>query len=976
VASVGIGWLLAAAPASLRAQSAGAEPAPPRDGCVACHVGIENIHPGFELSCVDCHGGDAAAATKDAAHVLPRLPVPNDERVLPENYDLPYQRFRNPSNLRVAEQACGPCHADTVTNVKKSLHGTTAGHLGDGYYEHGLSRDRRPVFSIFPTRDVDGDVPPGALQATQQVPGFQRGGDRGLIATHFTDLPRKACMHCHLWSEGRAVDGRLGLDGDYRGQGCAACHVTYADDGRSRSRDPTIDKLEPGHPREHRFTTRIPTDTCTRCHYGDAAIGLHFRGLAQLVPGMPAGPDVPGTTGKLQNGVFYVRDDALTPEDVHHQQGMHCIDCHTAADTMGDGNIHPQMDHAVEVECTSCHGTFERVSDLTTSKGRRLSQLSRERDDVFLRSKVTGRRHRVTQVKHVLDPARPEFNAAAAAAMTREHARLECYTCHNGWNVNFFGFHFDRNEQFTQLDLISGERTPGRVTTQEKVFASFNQLRLGFNHEGMIAPWIVGFSTIGSAHGPRGEPLLRQSAPQTAAGLSGVTMVPHQMHTTRREARSCVDCHRGAAVYGVGSPNYRLAREFGYAVGAGGFHAVAWHAATPARTAAVAGVAVEGGPRALALRLDPVHGRATHAYVGTEAGDLVVVDLRNPAMPRIAGRSKALTDPRRLIASGHHLYAADGAGGVAIFDLDKPREPRLLAVLPSADARGLSLAYPWLCVADGPGGLAIADVADPAQPRFVASVDLNGEAQEGNEAFDVATLFQASRTRAAGSGRIERTRPRLLAFVAAGLDGVRVVDFTEPGQPALLHGRRVPPALRFFRGDVRGVAVNTVFDVGTAGGAVRSAEHDYLYVFAEEGRDDDRQQRLRVIDVTDAERPTLPKGAQHRVYGGPGRVLVLRAYNPPFVQHFALAAGAGGLGTLIDVSNMLRGAEVVSVWEGVDGVRDMAFEELALDRLRTEEGVPEKDVSHEGCRYLNREELLRVLRVDLGGRGGTTATGK
>jgi hypothetical protein len=88
--------------------------------------------------------------------------------------------------------------------------------------------------------------------------------------------------------------------------------------------------------------------------------------------------------------------------------------------------------------------------------------------------------------------------------MTSEHEKLECYTCHNGWNVDFFGFHFDRNEQFTQLDLLSGERTPGRVTTQEKVFATFNQLRLGWNHEGEIAPWLVGFSTIGSAHDAQG----------------------------------------------------------------------------------------------------------------------------------------------------------------------------------------------------------------------------------------------------------------------------------------------------------------------------------------------------------------------------------------------------------------------------------------------------------------------------------------
>ena len=346
--------------------------------CVECHTGIEDIHPGFPLTCAECHGGDDTQSRVERAHVQPRLLVPTDERVLPQTYDLPYRRFVNPTDLRVAEVACGTCHETAVANMLKSLHATTSGHLGDGYYEHGLTDDKTPVYSIFPVRDQDGEVGEHAIRSTRQVPPFRSSGRKDRIETHYSDLPRKACMHCHLYSEGRAVDGRVGMDGDYRGAGCAACHVSYSDDGRSRSRDPTIDKLEPGHPRQHRFTTQIPTSTCTRCHYGDAAIGLHFRGMAQLVPGMPAGPEVEGTTDSLLNGVFYIQDPDMTPPDVHHQRGMHCIDCHTVSDVMGDGDIYPQMDFAVEIECTSCHGTFERVSDLTTSHGRRLPNLDRE----------------------------------------------------------------------------------------------------------------------------------------------------------------------------------------------------------------------------------------------------------------------------------------------------------------------------------------------------------------------------------------------------------------------------------------------------------------------------------------------------------------------------------------------------------------------------------------------------------------------
>src|SRR4029079_10906512 len=126
----------------------------------------------------------------------------------------------------------------------------------------------------------------------------------------------------------------------------------------------------------------------------------------------------------------------------------------------------------------------------------------------------------VKQARHVIDPKRPEYNERAAAAMKGEHKKLESYACHRSWNVDFFGFHFDRNEQFTQLDLLSGKRTPGRVSTQEKVFATFNQLRLGWNHEGAIAPWVVGFSTIGTAHDEKGAAPLWQAVPQTRAGLS------------------------------------------------------------------------------------------------------------------------------------------------------------------------------------------------------------------------------------------------------------------------------------------------------------------------------------------------------------------------------------------------------------------------------------------------------------------------
>lgn len=943
-----------------------AEPMVEENQCITCHAGIEEIHPGYKLSCVDCHGGDATATTKDQAHIRPRREVPNDERVLPQNYDLEYQRFKNPSNLRVAMTVCGDCHETAVRNVLKSLHGTTAGHLGDGFYENGLVKSKKPRFSIFPVKDEDGVVPPEALQSTEQVPGFASNGSPDRIETHYSDLARKACMQCHLYSEGRAVDGRLGMDGDYRGEGCAACHVTYAEDGRSRSLDRSADRTEPGHPKAHRFTSKIPTSTCTTCHYGDASIGLHFRGLAQLVPGMPAGPQVEGTTNRLLNGQFYIRDPELTPPDIHHQKGMHCIDCHTVNDVMGDGNIYPQMDYAVEIECTSCHGTIDAYSELTTSKGRRLSNLHRKGDTFWIESKVTGKKHIVTQVKDVVDPKSPKYNPRAAAAMNSDHGRLECYTCHNGWNVNFFGFHFDRNEQFTQLDLISGKRTPGRVTTQEKVFATFNQLRLGFNHEGMIAPYLVGFSTIGSAHNKKGETTLFQATPETAKGLSGVTMIPHQMHSTRPEARGCVECHRSPVTYGLGSTNFRLTREFGYAVSLRGLHSIALDPKTPQLTQAVGELRLDGDPQALAVRQDPIHARGTHAYVGCEDGSLKVLSIASPVLPRLLTvRKNALLDPQRMIAQGGHLYVADGVGGLRIFDIDKPGKPRQVGEMPTTDARDLALSFPWLVLADGAGGLVTVDVSNPRKPKFLASVDLNGADPRPNEARSVALLFQYSRLDGSTDEKLRRSRARHMAYVGAGLDGVRLVDITEPDKPVPFSQAG---GLRLSRGDVRGVAVNTVFDIGSAGGGFKSRERDYLYVHAEIGSQQNRQQRVYVIDVSNPTRPQRMRG-NPRTYGGTGRLVLMRSYNAPFLQHFVVAAGSAqggrGIGTVIDVSKRETGAAITTTWAGINGLRDLYLEEFAFDRLVDERGRWIKDISHEHCRYLDSDELLKVLRAPI-----------
>ena len=135
------------------------------------------MHPWDPLSCTQCHGGDGKAMDKEKAHVRPTRRIPNDERTVPLRYDLAYRQFLNPTDLRVVDKTCGRCHDEACANLKKSLHGTTAGHLSDGLYENGVTRSKKKRYSIFAVKDDDGDVaaeenPPFSATATKMGKSF------------------------------------------------------------------------------------------------------------------------------------------------------------------------------------------------------------------------------------------------------------------------------------------------------------------------------------------------------------------------------------------------------------------------------------------------------------------------------------------------------------------------------------------------------------------------------------------------------------------------------------------------------------------------------------------------------------------------------------------------------------------------------------------------------------------------------------
>jgi Ca2+-binding EF-hand superfamily protein len=928
-------------------------------GCLHCHAGIEDMHPAAELSCVDCHGGNSSARLKLVAHVeKPKLAERGDERVPALDRHLAWRRFVNPMDMRVVKRTCGMCHADMVHDLELSLHGTTAGHLSDGFYEMGLLDKRGSKYSVFPVRAHGDEI--GEVEQLVQVPAY-RSGREDELASHYMDLARKECMQCHLYSPGRAVDGRIGFDGDYRGDGCAACHVTYGVDGLSDSADRSVKRNEPGHPLRHSMTRAPTTQTCTTCHYGDASIGMHFRGLSQLPPGAAGGPEIPGTTNSPLHRQFLLNDPAVVPPDVHHENGMHCIDCHTQADVMGDGKLHGQMEYQVEVSCEDCHGSFEARAKLHTERGTPLEHMFEEAGEVFLRSKVDGKVHRVKQVVNVLDPEHNDFNDEGARAMNSDHGKLECYTCHAGWNVNFLGFHFYRNEQLSQLDLLSGVRTPGRVTTQEKVFSSWKSFYAGWNEAGRVAPYLTGFSTMGTVDDSDGKRILDQVMPVTAAGLSGMTMVHHQLHSTRPTARSCVECHRSSSTWGMGSINFRLARQLAFVADRRGIEIVALNRGQLSASTPLAKIVL---PDVIDIEVDcdSLQGHAQYIYATEGGRGIHVVDVRDPVRPDRVAFIESIS-PRGMALHGDHLLVADGIGGLKIYDVSEPEKIRRVGLLPMFDAHEVFVLWPYAYVADGPGGLAIVDIRAPIAPRLVSSMKTTPRQGGISAAIDVDVLFQYSRPMADMNGLPidERHPARLLIAVADEDAGLILIDGTEATHPRVVYPVPNPDGRSNARNNIttRGLAIASHVDVAGPQGGERTLERDYAYVLEESQVGNQQRSFLRTIDITNPARPE----ARGRVQAGFSTEMIVSAavYNQPFLQRILFTPGDQGV-FCSDASVSLEPSQLGTL----AGIRDayvVALEEFPLDQMVAADGRPLKDISHPKSRWFGRGEIGRLLDV-------------
>ena len=283
--------------------------------CISCHTKTDSMSmhdPEVVLGCTDCHGGDSTVSrvpytydeARIRAHVPPTLPHSwnspksrNPERsyTLLNRESPEFVRFVNPSDLRVAREACGACHLSIIQASERSLMATGAMLWGGAAYNNGIlpfknyllgeayTREGEnaivvnpiepddkmtargilpklvplPAWEVIPPgdifrvferggRNINTIFPeialPNALGQLQRIeePGrpdikqSNRGPGTGLrISVPVLNLTKTRLNDPTLW-----FLGTNDQPGDYRSSGCASCHVIYANDRDPRHSGP------------------------------------------------------------------------------------------------------------------------------------------------------------------------------------------------------------------------------------------------------------------------------------------------------------------------------------------------------------------------------------------------------------------------------------------------------------------------------------------------------------------------------------------------------------------------------------------------------------------------------------------------------------------------------------------------------------------------------------------------------------------
>ncbi len=532
--------------------------------CVSCHRGISQIGKSHPLSfgCTVCHGGDGDAEAKEVAHAT-------------LIYDPEAQTGkRNPSSFSVVDKTCGQayCHSghsqkdrNHIERVKKSMMSTLAGMISGLRYQWGAQGHREANYGVRAVEDKDGEIPlkDGALSKLKALPVFSNKEPsssiaKRIVSRHIGDsLLKDRCFQCHIDSPGGPEN--------FRSQGCAACHFTYAKDGLYKGEDFTVSRTEPGHPARHRMTTLTPDSVCSQCHRGYQTANKSLNNEMMSTTSAVASP-----------GFGTIR------QDVHIEAGLECIDCHTQFDIMGDGNIYSKQHQAVEIRCETCHGDADSrplIAQINDPLDRvvRLARSYKEwRNTIGDWMVLSSRQRKLTNVKvikgEIVTLGKRSGNIyrnPLTADAVKDHSipahknKLECTSCHSQWVPDCKGCHS------TFMPKKSGGGKSWSSITSKTINVKSPSLMVG--PRGKITPMITPERRLLNIFDRQGNPIPVIKENGNAGGIykewsftnphgysGGHLAYALNPHSTGKKVRTCASCHMSSRTLGLGEGDINI----------------------------------------------------------------------------------------------------------------------------------------------------------------------------------------------------------------------------------------------------------------------------------------------------------------------------------------------------------------------------------------------------------------------------------
>lgn len=185
---------------------------------------------------------------------------------------------------------------------------------------------------------------------------------------------------------------------------------------------------------------------------------------------------------------------------------------------------------------------------------------------------------------------------------------------------------------------------------------------------------------------------------------------------------------------------------------------------------------------------------------GRDAGSLQLIDVKDPANPRVVGSRRG--DTQSVVATDTHVYIATGIGGMLALEYSNPVKPTVTGGFDTPrNATSARVFDQRLFVTDSFAGLYIFDLSDPGRPARVGNYDSPGYLgdvwvqenlaylADGASGLSIVNLFDPSSPTLVGRITSPKFASRVIvsgqfAYVATG-SGWYAVDVTAPEQPVV-----------------------------------------------------------------------------------------------------------------------------------------------------------------------------------------------